>query len=249
MESSILVKAFALLEAMAGCPEGRPLGQLAAAVGTTKPSAHRVLNSLVHLGYIEKAGAGIYRQTPQVSRLLFGAHIRRMLETGEPLLKQLHTDTRETVNLGVLRQTQVFYLLVLESTLPLRRVVESHSADPFYCTALGRAIVSQLPTEDQERLVKLCQPVARTSETVTSKRELKQILAAAARDGYAVEHDQTDLGVSCIGVPVFDEHGVVGAVSLSLPTARAEQKQLSKLISLVRDTADRLSVGLQTAAA
>jgi DNA-binding IclR family transcriptional regulator len=246
MESSILTKAFGLLEALAGWPEGRGLAELAGEVGLTRPSAHRVLSALVGLGYVEKCRAGVYRQTQQTSRLLFGVQDRRLLDLGLPLLEDLHSRTRETVNLGVLQQTQVAYLRVIESTLPLRRVVEPNSLDPFYCTALGRAIVSQLPLERQEELLAGVQTELRTPATVTSKRELRRVLAETREQGYAHERDQTDLGVSCIAAPVFDENGVKAAISLSLPTTRAENA-LPRLIAMVRATAHRLSQRLKGA--
>lgn len=246
MESSILTKAFGLLEALAGWPEGRGLAELASEVGLTRPSAHRVLSALVGLGYVEKFRAGVYRQTQQTSRLLFGMHDRRLLDLGLPLLEDLHSRTRETVNLGVLQQAQVAYLRVIESTLPLRRVVEPNSLDPFYCTALGRAIVSQLSPARQEELLASVQPEPRTPATVTSKRELRRVLAEAHEQGFAHERDQTDLGVSCIAAPVFDEDGVRAAISLSLPTSRAENA-LPRLIAMVRATAHRLSQRLKGA--
>lgn len=241
MESSILIKTFALLEATADRPSPKSLGDLASSVGLSKPTAHRILKTLSALGYVERSRGGHYRQTGQVQRLVTGADHRRLLEISDPLLRQLHRSTRETVNLGVLRQDKVVYLQVLESTLPLRRVVEPNSTDPFYCTALGRSIVAYLPLEQREMLLRNVRTKKHTAATVTDAEELRKIFAEVAQQGISVEKDQTDLGVTCIGAPVFEGNAPIAAVSLSIPSVRSSDEYEQELISAVRAVADKVS--------
>ncbi len=241
MESSILVKAFALLEATAQYRSTNSLGELAAAVGLSKPTAHRILKTLTSLGYIERFDAGRYRQTHQVLRLVAGAEERRLREAAESILQRLHDSTCETVNLGVLRQTKVLYLQVLESTQPLRRVAEPNSVDPFYSTALGRAIVAHLSPEQRNLLLRSVKPEKRTAVTVTCVDELRRILEEVAEQGIAVEKDQTDLGVTCIGAPIFDGRIPVAAISLSIPSARCNEAYEKELIAAVRAAAGEVT--------
>lgn len=91
-----------------------------------------------------------------------------------------------------------------------------------FTTALGRAIVSQLPRESVERLMQSAPIPRRTPRTVTDPQRLRAILVAAKRDGYVIERDQTDLGVTCLGAPIFRGGAVVAAISISAPSARAE---------------------------
>ncbi|RIK78579.1 MAG: IclR family transcriptional regulator [Planctomycetota bacterium] len=244
MESSSLVKALALLEATAAGPNGRSLAELAAEAGLPKPTAHRILKTLAELGYLEKSSAGVYRQTPRMKRLVSDDPTRRLLAAAEPLLASLHERTLETVNLGILRHDRVVYLRVLESPQPLRRVATLESVDPFHSTALGRAIVAHLPASRQQALLEGARLEPTTPRTQTSRRALQQVLAAAARDGYAVEVDETDLGVTCVGAPILAAGEAVAAVSLSMPTARASDDVLPSLIAEVRSTARSISDAL-----
>ncbi|MCC7087224.1 MAG: IclR family transcriptional regulator [Pirellulales bacterium] len=241
MESSILVKAFALLEATAERPSTKSLGDLASTVGLTKSTAHRILRTLRALGYVERLRGGQYRQTGQVLRLVAGADERRLIQASDALLSQLHASTRETVNLGVLRQGNVVYVKVLESPLPLRRVVEPNSTDPFYSTALGRAIVAHLPIEQRELLLSSVQLVKHTPATVTDTDTLQAILDQVYQQGYSLEQDQTDLGVTCIGAAIFQAHLPIAAVSLSIPTARFSLEYEMQLVSAVRSTASQIT--------
>src|SRR4051794_5659634 len=98
MESTLLVKAFAILEAAAGAPHGVALGELASQVGLSKPTAHRILKTLSALGYVERSGFGQYRHTAQIRRLLSGGDNDRILDASAPHLQRLHKKTKETIN-------------------------------------------------------------------------------------------------------------------------------------------------------
>lgn len=234
MESTILVKAFAILEVAAGTPRGLALGELAAQVGLSKPTAHRILKTLASLGYVEKSSFGHYRQTSQIRRLVGVMDDQRLTAAATDALQRLHAKTKETINLGVMRSSRVVYLQVLESPQPLRRVATPNSVDPFYCTALGRAMAAFLPEAQQRLLLRSATLEARTAQTVTSPKLLAAELQQVAKQGYAIEKDQTDLGVTCIGAPIFDAGTPVAAISASLPSARADGRVEKALIAAVQ---------------
>lgn len=223
MESTVLVKAFALIESLAGGGGSVTLAELAALTGQAKPTTHRVLRALVALGYVEQsADDGAYRLTSKLRQLALGSADRDLAAVAQPVLQRLRDQTGETVNLGVLRQGGVAYLTVIESSHALRRVAGDLSAgDPVFTTALGRAIVSHLPAAAQERLLRGATIPKCTAHTVTEQEKIRAVLAQASRDGYAIERDQTDLGVTCLGAPIFRGGTVVAAVSISAPSARS----------------------------
>jgi DNA-binding IclR family transcriptional regulator len=240
MESTSLTKALCLLEATAGHPEGRSLADLAAEAGLPKPTAHRLLQALARLGYLDRPRAGVYRQTTSAKRLVSDHESRQLLESAGTALRDLHARTQETVNLGILRQDRVLYLEVIESTQALRRVA-NRASDPFHTTALGRAIAAFLPAPYQERLLARAKLERRTPATIASARPLKAELAKVRRQGFAIEADETDLGVTCVAAPIFAAGEVSGAMSVSVPSARAVGPYRSRLVKLVQDAARHAS--------
>jgi DNA-binding IclR family transcriptional regulator len=226
MESTVLVKAFALLEALAGTSAGATLGEIAAATQQTKPTVHRILRSLAAMGYVDHVDGGRYRITDKLRQLGLNCSDRNLVSRARPALESLRERTGETVNLGVLRHNRIAYLLTLESAHALRRVADSDTGggggDPLFTTALGRAIAAHLPVEERDRLLRIVPVERRTPRTVSEPAALQTILEHARRDGYAVERDQTDLGVTCCSAPVFAGTSVVAAISISAPSARAE---------------------------
>lgn len=241
MESTSIVKALALLESTASEPLGRSLGALAAEVGLAKPTAHRILKTLTALGYLERSEQGVYRQTPHVQRLVSNDRTGQILAQAGPVLRKLHDATQETVNLGILRNDRIVYLQVLESPQPLRRVATPNSVDTFYTTALGRAIVSCLPDAQREELLRRVKLEPLTPHSNINRTALTGILDQAREDGYALEVDETDVGVTCIGAPVLDGGVPVAAISISVPTARATGDALPRLIDQVRAAARQVT--------
>lgn len=251
MESTSLTKALGLLEATAGHPDGRSLADIAAEVGMPKATAHRILKTLSGLGYLERPASGVYRQSPQVQRLVSDAAVRRLVDAAARPLRELHAKTQETVNLGILRQDRVIYVDVLECTLPLRRVA-SRSSDPFHTTALGRAIASRLPADRRSRLLARSRLERRTDATIVDRRRLAAEIDRAAEQGYAIEENETDMGVACIGAAICEgdaiceRDNIVGAISVTLPTVRLDDASRVKLVDLVRKTAQAISARLQS---
>jgi DNA-binding IclR family transcriptional regulator len=242
MELSAIVKIFRLLEELGSRESSVPLNVLARASGIPKPTAHRVLRQMCNIGYVEREVGGSYRLTSKIRYLSGPPAERQLLAAGESILEELHRQLDETVNLAVLRNTDVVYLRVLETRQSLRRVVEANCVDPFYCTALGRAIVAHLPQDELNYLLAQKKDLEKlTTETVNDPIRLLEILDDVRRLGYAVERDETDIGVTCIGAPIFRNDRVIGAVSLSAPSARLRGGLENKAISAVKQTASAMT--------
>jgi len=241
MDTSSLGKAFHVLEVLANAEGEMPLVAIVNELGYHKPTVHRLLQELVKLGYVSRIEKGKYQITPKLRRLSLGRLDDRLTEIAEPFLRELHDQTGETVNLGILRGTNVRYLRTLESRHPFRRVVEGTSTDPFYSTALGRALTSQLSDAEWDELISRTKLIARTPHTVIDRDELKKIHHVAKKLGYSMEQDQNDIGITCIGAPVFENDELVAAISISLPTARANLGSQQELIDAVRVTAQKIS--------
>jgi len=237
MESSSLTKALGILEATAGHPEGRRLGDLAAELGVPKPTAHRILKSLTALGYLERPQAGVYRQSILAKRLVSDSASRRLMDAAGDQVRRLHDRTKETVNLGMLRHDRV---------LPLRRIA-TRTSDPFHTTALGRVIAAHLPQEKRQRLLAKASMERRTPATIVDRRKLLEMLDRVAGQGYAIEVDETDVGVMCVAAPVFAGADVAGAISVSIPTARVTPAGQASLVKLVRRAAATASSRLAKA--
>ena len=244
VESSVLVKSFSVLEALANQEGSAGLAELVATTGFSKPTVHRVLQSLIALGYVGAVGGGAYQLTGKLRQLSLGPADRWLASLGDPVLRKLRSQTDETINLGVLRHHRILYVSILESEHALRRVARVQEADPVLCTALGRAIAAHLSEKAIDLLIRTQVIERRTLKTIVDARRLRQMLNDVRTNGYAVERDETDLGVTCIGAPVFWRGEVAAAISISAASARmdaqSEKRWREALLKATKSLEQRL---------
>jgi DNA-binding IclR family transcriptional regulator len=240
MASSVLIKAFALLEALADAAESLPLAGLSKRAHVGKPTGRRVLQSLLALGYVAQDADSSYRLTGKLRQIALGPADRWLVSAAGPALRRLHASVHETVNLGVLRRGRVFYLHVVEGAHAMGRIAGVQESDPFFTTALGRAIAANESAAVQEFLLGQMPLERHTPHTVVDITELGKILAQVRRLGYAIEQDQTDIGVTCVGAPILSHGMPVAAISVSLPTAKFTRKR-KRLVEEVRKAAAAVS--------
>lgn len=230
-----LQKAFGILEALASQAGPATLAQVSQQTGLNKATVHRILQSLMALGYASQlAETGQYRLTPKLSQVGRASQQPQLVAQALPLMQLLHRRFNETVNLGVLEGLHIHYLHYLETTQALRWTVRPGSRDPFYSTALGRAIVSHLPVSQQEALLAQVRLESFTPHTVTRPGDLRSLLAETRRRGWALDNEETDLGVVCLGIPLFQQEQVVAGLSVSVPASRlSPQLQLDLVDTLL----------------
>ncbi|MCP5113670.1 MAG: IclR family transcriptional regulator [bacterium] len=169
-----------------------------------------------------------------------------LCEAARPSLWELWRATQETVNLAVLEGFEVVYVDCLESPHDLRLVTNVGMRAVFYRTALGKAIAAFLPAERRRLLLESTRFQAFTPTTVASSAEMAPQLEEVRRLGYAVDSEESVLGLRCVSAPVVDaSQEAVAAISVSGPTSRFTAEQVSDFAASVlraaRDTSARIA--------
>jgi DNA-binding IclR family transcriptional regulator len=221
MNIAVLEKSFRVLEAMSDLDRAASLKEVGATTRIPKPTLHRILQTLTDLGYVAQDSArSSYRLTPQLLRLTRGHGLDEVRESALPAMETLHARFNETVNLGVLQGPHIHYIHAIETTRNLRWQVHPGARDPFYSTALGRAIAAYLPKPRRDALIARTRVEPRTPFTVPGPIELEAILAETRARGFAVDDEENDLGVVCLGIPLFTDGEPLAAISVSVPKSR-----------------------------
>ena len=145
-----------------------------------------------------------------------------------PWFRRLSAQVGETVHLGVLQKTSVVYLDKVE---PNNRRVWLASrigtSNPVYCTAMGKAMLAFLPSEMQTEIMGRIRFVRYTHRTLMTPEALLRSLERVRRRGYAIDDEEVEEGVRCIGAPILNEMGYpMAAVSVSGPTSRITQQSV-----------------------
>ncbi|MEX2502539.1 MAG: IclR family transcriptional regulator [Trueperaceae bacterium] len=228
---AVLDKAILVLEAMDRLAKPLALRDIAEATGLPKATVHRILHTLHGRGYVAQDDlAGAYRLTPRLAALGRAGQTSGLIARAEPFLERLHATFDETTNLGVLEDDRVVYLRSIETTRPLRWIVQPGSSDAFYSTALGRAVAAFLPDRERESLLALGPFEARTPDTPTDPKRLRSILEEVRARGWALDDQHNDSGVACVAVPLLDDDRPVAAISVAVPHNRLDENRLKSLV-------------------
>jgi DNA-binding IclR family transcriptional regulator len=239
-------RAAAMLRALGEA--GRPLtpAEISARIGVPRPTVYRLLESLAREGLVTPMGRGF---TLGAAVLWLAARRLEQLElrtVGRPILQELRDRTGETVHLAVLESGQVVYVEKVESPGPIRMASMVGRIFPAHSTALGKAMLAYLPTEQVEEIIRRHGLPQRTPNTITDPGRLFEELSLIRTRGFSIDNVENEEGIRCVGAPVFDHTGAVaGAVSISGSVATISlERARRELGPLVREAAERISRAL-----
>ena len=232
MSIAVIDKTFTILEVLARTGRPLTLAELAEESRLPKPTVYRILKSVRDLGYVNQAArGGAYELSARLATLREYGRDEAVRAKVRPLMARLHAAFDETVNLGFLEGIYVRYADVMETTQALRWIVKPGARDLFHTTALGRAVVAHLPAEPLVRLVtKACGTLPVRGRKAV-RAQLEQELAATRARGYALEEEETVVGVACVAVPLVGLGEPLAAVSVSVPVHRFPAAQRAALIA------------------
>lgn len=218
--------------------------EISQCTGLHKSTAHRILIALQYNGLIQQnPESGNYHLGIKLFKLGQLAVMRLNLrEIARPLLRVLMEETSETVHLAILDEEQVFYLEKVEGPYALRMPSRVGRHIPAYCTSLGKAMLSCLEEAEVRRMLGSHSLKAYTEHTMHTVDALMTELRRTRRRGYAVDNEEIEIGLRCVGAPLRDYSGALaGAVSVASPTARFTRDKISFFAGLVKKTAASIS--------
>lgn len=238
-----LERGLAVLEAIARSRGGLTLSQLTRYLDLPKSSMFCLLRTLEQCGYLFRdPDTGKYGVSLRICTLanlaLNGIGLR---DKARPHLRRLAEETRLTVHMGILEHGTCVLIekVTPAGVYPIATWVGRHVS--LHCTAIGKAIAAHLP-EDALRSMLREQGLMRHNEnTICSVKRLKLDLAAVRQRGYAMDDEEEEISVRCIGVPLFEDGEVVGALSLVGSTDAIHGGSIESLASLLIHTAAQIS--------
>lgn len=113
---------------------------------------------------------------------------------------------------------------------------------PMYCTSLGKAMLSCLAEDEMRQAIKSQTLRAYTPNTITKVDKLLMEMRRTRKLGYAVDNEEIELGLTCVGSPVRNHTGeMVGAISVAGPSVRVRPARISALGKAVMKVAAAIS--------
>lgn len=237
-------RAFAIIEYLAEHEDLVSVRALARDLHMVPATAYRFLATLKDLGYVQQDPEDArYQLTLRfawvASRVLDRTQLRRI---AHPHMEQLTAATNETTHLAVIEGKQIVYIDKVDNFQAMRMRSRIGTRGYLHSTAVGKSMLAHLPQEEREAILNGLQLTPLTKNTLTDPRLFRSHLEEIRRRGYAIDDEENEVGIRCIGVPLFDHAGrLAGAVSISGWTITMTPERLPQLAPVLQETCKTIS--------
>jgi IclR family transcriptional regulator, KDG regulon repressor len=243
--SKTVGKAMRVIETLAESSNALSVADVSRSLNTNKPTVHRLLRSLVQLGYVRQRNETTdYEPTTKLWELGMKVIARRTVgQIAGSVMRDLSRQTGETVHLAIPDNDDAVYIDKVDGTHPLRIFTPVGGRVPLYCGSTGKAILAFMDAGQIERVGRNLKPF--TPRTITSISDLQRELAMVRQRGYAINIGEWRAGISGVAAPIRDRTGaVIASVCISGPSDRLTSAVLRATGPLVGHAAAEISAEL-----
>ncbi|OGA19222.1 MAG: IclR family transcriptional regulator [Betaproteobacteria bacterium RIFCSPLOWO2_02_FULL_66_14] len=236
----VIERMMKLLDVLAEHPEPLGLKQVAQYTGLHPSTAHRILAAMATDRLVDRIEPGSYRLGMRLLEL--GTLVRSRISVREhalPLMRELHAQTGETVNLSVRQDDEIVYVERTSSGRSAMRIVHMIGARaPLHVTSSGKLFLLEEGFPKLRDYAKRTGLSPHTRNSLSSLPVLERDLERTQRQGWATDNEEAEIGVRCVAAAVRDDSGrLIAALSISTPADRMKPQWGA----LVKEAAERIS--------
>jgi IclR family KDG regulon transcriptional repressor len=241
-------RAVRILLMLSAAEQGMTLAEIASATGWHKSSIHKILLTLGRHGFLDREestkryalGIELFRCGQSV---LNQSHMHR---SAKLFLKELADFSGETATLAILQGTKIVIVDVVESQGELRVSPPVGTIDSVTAKSNGKAVLAWFPEDRIEKILIMEGLPSKTRNSITRVRQYRNELTAVREQGYAVDVEEFQEGISAVSAPVFNsERQVLGTLSIVGPASRMTGEKLQLYGKKCAKVAARLSPLIQ----
>ncbi|MBQ8278995.1 MAG: IclR family transcriptional regulator [Roseburia sp.] len=223
---------FQVLEMLADNGE-MGLMELSVALGLHKSTVHRLLTSLIYMGYAKQDEATQkYKLTYKLVNMS-GKILERMdiLQIAKPYMERLSDISGETVHLVQRDGSDILYIYKIEAKVgTIRMVSRVGMIHPMYCSGVGKAIMATLPEKEVKKIWEESVIEKKTDKTIVTYEDMLKTLEEIRKNGFALDDEENEEGVRCIAASLRGYgKSVKYAFSISGPVSRMTDERLEEL--------------------
>ena len=229
-----------LLETLTGHSAPVNLKPLAIQTGLHPSTAHRILGVMVEYRLVDRIEPGTYRLGIRLLEL--GNLVKSRISVRQealPYMQMLHQELGETVNLSVRHDDEVVHVERTAGGSSMIRVVQIIGGRaPLHITAAGKIFLAEDGPDNSKQYAQRTGLPMFTENTLTDPESLARELEKIRRQGYALDNEEAEKGVSCIGAGIYNDEGrLVAGLSVSAPSDRLNKAWAAQ----IKQTAEKIS--------
>ena len=239
-----ITRLFQIIEFLANSDDWVSLRTIARDLNINTASVFRTLNTLKELGYV--------RQHPQDSKYQLTLKIAgisamvlenvQLRQIAHPFLEQLTTITNETTHLAVIDGNEFIYIDKVDNTQAMRMRSRVGQRGLLHSTAVGKSFLAHCPKTELSQILDNIKFQALTKNTIIDKEKFQEHLIQIKQHGYAIDDEENEIGIRCIGAPIYDHAGrLAGALSISGWTISMTLERIPQLAQELISTCQKIS--------
>ena len=241
-------KLLSLIELLAQQPEPVRLQDIARISGMNASTVLRFLSALQRRDYVaQDIDSGRYYLTFKLCGLAQSITSHYSIrDIAQPFIRSVSNTFLESCNLAIESDLLVLYVDI--ASCPSRTLMITQrigNLAPLHCTGVGKLFLSQLDSDEVERITN-AKPMQRfTENTITDLPNLISELEQIRECGYAFDNEECEVGARCIAAPIRDYTGKITAgISVSGPAVRMTDEHIFEHLPYLMETARQISVRL-----
>ena len=240
--TSSVDKTFAILDYFTDQNHEWGITELSRKMDSNKSTVYRFLSDL------EKIGA-MYRN-PKTGKYGLGLKLFELgkrvrlqsafVDKTHAALMKVAERINETVHVGILKENKVYYVDKIKAPQGLTIDTEIGSCKPLHATSLGKVLLAFSFSNGELMDNNILQPelIPYTKNTHVSLEALLTELDGIRKQGYAIDREEFEIGLICVGVPIFNKNNdIVGSLSAAGPASRFEEKEVAGYVESLRSGA------------
>lgn len=241
-----VAKAMKLLDILAETPVPLTLAELSIKTGWPKSTVHGLLSTMRESSVIAQDDEGRYMLGIRLFE--YGCTLSSswtILETAKPYIQHISYHTGEAVFLSIMDRGEIITLDRADNRTGLQTSAEMGCRLPIHCTSQGKLFLAYMNEQDQQNILKKTELREYTNHTITTLPALQKEFVQIRLQGYAIENGEYKKGLRSVAAPIFDRDGKVRyAIGIIGMFRQIESEQFLRAISVVKDTAEKISSSL-----
>jgi IclR family acetate operon transcriptional repressor len=214
-------------------------------LGVSRSTAYRLLSVLEHREFAtQDPRTKAFHPGPALLRVGLGAVQRSDIRaTLHPLLEAIVAEVQETAHLVVLQRDEAFYMDCVESTRVVRATARVGTALPAHVSAGGKVLLANLSPARLDELLSGKLPAV-TKKSKTSAASVRRELATVAKNGWAINDGESEVGLRAVAVLVPAERtgaGFDAAITVAGPLDRLDPSRLESIARIMLDKVEHFS--------
>jgi IclR family acetate operon transcriptional repressor len=217
------------------------LEDITKASGLSRSATHRMLTSLVAGRYLSQEPDHSYHLGIKLLELGAKAEANISLpDTVQSILADIAKTTQDTTHLGILTGDDVLYLAKARGHRGIEMASRPGARLRAQNTAMGKALLAQLSND--EALKAFDTAAIATSRSIQDAAAFTAVLDRVRTEGYALDDQENELGITCVAIAIPDLLGkVAAAVSISAPSVYMAQERIDSLVAQLKEVQPELS--------